>query len=498
MTINCNPFQNLTYNKFRTPYKFIMNNKGINSFFKNLSIKKKVILLIESTLILIILISMLIIIPLIRNLLEEQMKAKTVLASKLLGEYAVTPLMYKDKEGAKRLLLKLNSVQNIKNARLYDKQNDLFAVYNRNNKPFTIPDKEHSNRQIINGYLHVYEKITFENEPFGSIYVRASDKEIDKTMNTLYLPILFITLGLLIVAYFIAYQEQKLISKPILRLANAIQKITEKEDYSIRVNKEQENEIGDLIGGFNIMLSRIEYYIKALEHNNQELEEFNYVASHDLKEPLRTLISYCNLLEEDLQGELPEDAKEDVEFIKNASERMNHLIQDLLELSRAGREELNFKNVDLNRVVESVTSDLKARINEKHGTIKYKDLPTVKADTTQLTRVVENLVSNALKFHGKENPVVNIEAQEITAMDQNGKQIKQWKICISDNGIGIKPDYLHKIFAPFKRLHNVKKYEGTGIGLSICKKIIERSGGKIWAESEIGKGTQFYFTLNQV
>ncbi len=475
-----------------------MSTKGINSLLKNLSIKKKIILLIESTLILIILISMLVIIPLIRNLLEDQMKAKTVLAAKLLGEYAVTPLMYKDKEGAKRLLLKLNSVQNIKNARLYDKQNDLFAVYNRNNEPFTIPDKVEANHRIIKGYLHVFEKITFENEPFGSIYVRASDKEIDKTMNTLYVPIILITLGLLIVAYFIAYQEQKLISKPILRLANAIQKITEKEDYSIRVNKEQEDEIGDLIGGFNTMLSRIEYYIKALEHNNQELEEFNYVASHDLKEPLRTLISYCNLLEEDLQVEMPKDAKEDVEFIKNASERMNNLIQDLLELSRAGREELNIKNIDLNRVVESVISDLKARINEKQGTINYEKLPTVKADYTQITRVVENLVANALKFHGNENPVVNIDAQEITTTDQNGNKIKQWKICISDNGIGIKSDYLYKIFAPFKRLHNAKKYEGTGIGLSICKKIIERSGGSIWVESEEGKGTKFYFTLNQI
>ncbi|GMT41946.1 MAG: hypothetical protein IEMM0002_0357 [bacterium] len=225
---------------------------------------------------------------------------------------------------------------------------------------------------------------------------------------------------------------------------------------------------------------------KQLEEANKELEEFNYVASHDLQEPLRTLTSYCTFLKKDVGENLSEKARQDIDFITDAAKRMQKLIQDLLELSRAGRWEPKMEAVDLSQCVKAVSSDLDTRIRECNGTVKWDTLPTVTGDCSHLSRVMQNLVGNALKFHKKEPPVVNVSAQR-----ENG----MWAITIADNGIGMEPQYLDQIFMPFKRLHGKGTFEGSGIGLSVCKKIVERHGGEIKAESELGKGSSFKFTL---
>jgi PAS domain S-box-containing protein len=244
-----------------------------------------------------------------------------------------------------------------------------------------------------------------------------------------------------------------------------------------------------MIGGISIDITnrkyaeqQVNYYVKELERNNMELEEFNYVASHDLREPLRTITSYCDLLSEDVGEIVNETVKEDIKFITEATTRMNVLIQDLLQLSRAGRIEFDEKPVNLNEVLNHVLRDIELTIKETHSIIQIGKLPVIMGDSVQLSRVFQNLLTNAIKFKSDKNPIINIETIEKSTY---------FEIVVSDNGIGIDKQYHHQIFSAFKRLHTREKYEGTGIGLAICKKIIERHGGSIQIESDVGQGSKF-------
>jgi len=250
-----------------------------------------------------------------------------------------------------------------------------------------------------------------------------------------------------------------------------------------------------LIGGISIDVSKrriaerkLQYYIHELERNNKELEEFNYVASHDLREPLRTITSYCDLLSEDLGDKISEDVSQDINFITDATIRMNVLIQDLLQLSRAGRVDLSMEAVDLNKIMLNIKSDLALKIKVTNTSIVFDKLPVIQGDVSQLNSVFQNLITNAIKFKSEKDPIINISWEK-----ENGK----YHIAVTDNGIGIEKQYFDQIFSAFKRLHSRDKYEGTGIGLAICKKIIDRHAGKISIESTIGKGTSFIITLNE-
>lgn len=224
-----------------------------------------------------------------------------------------------------------------------------------------------------------------------------------------------------------------------------------------------------------------------LEKLVTELNEFNYVASHDLQEPLRTMSTYCGLLKVDLGAELPKRAEEDITAILDASLRMQRLITDLLEYSRSGHRELKMVEVNLQDVMKRVAGDLQARVTETGGKISYNGLPKVYGDDLQLGRVLQNLVANGLKFRRPGvAPRVEITAEPL------GEQVV---LQIEDNGIGIPEEYVGQIFQPFKRLHGVGKYEGSGIGLSVCRKIVERHGGRIEVASTPEQGSRFKVTL---
>jgi len=213
-----------------------------------------------------------------------------------------------------------------------------------------------------------------------------------------------------------------------------------------------------------------------LHRSNQELEQFAYVASHDLQEPLRMVAAYTQLLAEKYRGKLDEQADKYIAYAVDGATRMQGLIQDLLRFSRVGRAEPNLQNTDSYRVVELARAQLFAAIKESGAVIELGPLPQIVADGSQLVQVFQNLISNAIKFHGEKKPVVRIDAE---------KQGDEWRFTIADNGIGVI----------FKRLHTRTEYPGNGIGLSICKKIVERHGGRIWAESVPGEGSKFIFTL---
>ncbi|MBD0345434.1 MAG: PAS domain-containing protein, partial [Coleofasciculus sp. Co-bin14] len=226
--------------------------------------------------------------------------------------------------------------------------------------------------------------------------------------------------------------------------------------------------------------------IAELARSNQELEQFAYVASHDLREPLRKIKSYTDLLVKRYQGQLDEKADKYIAYITDGAVRMQTLITDLLTYSRVGRGEISLEPTDLGAVLNRTLSDLSNVIRESNALITTDPLPTVKANPTQMGQLLQNLIANAIKFHGQQLPHVQIRA---VLHDQS------WTISVQDNGIGIEPQYAERIFVIFQRLHTKDEYPGTGIGLAVCKKIVERHGGQIWVESELGRGTTFCFTL---
>ncbi|MGE5352659.1 MAG: sensor histidine kinase [Acidobacteriota bacterium] len=234
-----------------------------------------------------------------------------------------------------------------------------------------------------------------------------------------------------------------------------------------------------------------EELVKALldvEQSNGELEQFAYIASHDLQEPLRMIASYSQLLTRRYEGKLDTKADQYINYITEGVQRMQTLIMDLLHYSRTATSKEDLKPVELNIVLTEVLTDLKVAIETSHADIKVSPLPTVKANHTQIRQLFQNLIGNAIKFRGDINPVV-----EVSVMEESD----HWLFSIRDNGIGIDPEYSEKIFMLFQRLNDREKYPGTGIGLAVCKKIVERHGGKIWIESEPGKGTEFLFTIRK-
>ncbi|MGW8121849.1 sensor histidine kinase [Roseivirga echinicomitans] len=225
---------------------------------------------------------------------------------------------------------------------------------------------------------------------------------------------------------------------------------------------------------------------KELERQNHELEQFTYIASHDLQEPLRTLTSINQLMQEEFKGRLDERADTYLKFINESAERMQLLVKGLLDYSKIGKFG-GLSEVDLNEVVKDVLSDLSFSIKESNAKIVIENLPTLKAYKTELRQVFQNLIGNAIKFRKKDvTPEILVSAKE---------QDREWLFSVKDNGIGIEEKDKDKIFVIFKRLHNRNKFEGTGIGLSNCKKIVELHGGNIWIGSALEKGSVFNFTI---
>jgi PAS domain S-box-containing protein len=225
-----------------------------------------------------------------------------------------------------------------------------------------------------------------------------------------------------------------------------------------------------------------------LARSNQELEQFAYIASHDLQEPLRMVTSYMGLLSQRYAGKLDEKADKYIGFAVDGAMRMQELINDLLAYSRVGSREPNLLQVEMETVLDTVLQNLSVVIKETQAAITHDPLPSVWADKTTIVQLLQNLIGNAIKFRGMSVPQVHITANT---------QEKSWLFSVQDNGIGIDAEYSEQVFEIFKRLHTRKEYSGTGLGLAICKKIIERHGGRIWLESEVGKGSTFYFSLPQ-
>lgn len=222
-----------------------------------------------------------------------------------------------------------------------------------------------------------------------------------------------------------------------------------------------------------------------LTRSNRDLEQFAYVASHDLQEPLRMVATYTQLLAERYQGKLDENADKYIHYAVDGALRMQTLVKDLLAFSRVGRLLQTPQAVDCKVVLQSVMANLQATIQESGARISYGALPVIVADRSELVQLFQNLIGNAIKFRSVETPEVRITAQ---------KKKKEWWFSVADNGIGIAPQHVDDVFVIFKRLHTREEYPGSGIGLAICKKIVEHNQGRIWVESQPRQGSTFRFT----
>ncbi len=223
-----------------------------------------------------------------------------------------------------------------------------------------------------------------------------------------------------------------------------------------------------------------------LARSNADLEQFAYVASHDLQEPLRAVASYTQLLARRYEHRLDGDARRFIERTTAAVGRMQALIRDLLAYSRVGTRGETFGPTDCEQALREALENLQAAVAETDATVTYDRLPVIAADALQLRQLLQNLIGNALKFRGERPPAVHISARRVDRV---------WRFSVRDNGIGIEPEYAERIFVIFQRLHSRRTYPGTGVGLAICKKIVERHGGRIWVESRLGEGTTFSFEL---
>ncbi len=223
-----------------------------------------------------------------------------------------------------------------------------------------------------------------------------------------------------------------------------------------------------------------------LSRSNKELEQFAYVASHDLQEPLRVVNGYVQLIERKYQNRLDDDADQFLHYIVDGVTRMQQLIADLLNYSRVGTRSAPFRATSMQAVMDRVLANLKAVIDESGATVTCDSLPDVYGDETQLVQLFQNLIGNGIKFHGDRPPQIHVSAR---------RDGGYWEFAVRDNGIGVERQYWEQIFVIFQRLHTRQKYAGTGIGLAICKRIVERHGGRIWLDSQPSQGTTFYFTL---
>ena len=594
------------------------------NFLHKLSIKTKITLIIISVSLIAIIIGFTTITFFNIGNLKKDLINQSSLIAKLMAEYSEFALLFDDTKDAVENLENLKTIPYIISAELYDSNGDFFASYN-NQKATNLKLKvQQPSYKYSTSELRILEPVfSSENEWIGSIYLRVSLNELNDNVNNFILWMFLIILLVTIIITLLASSFQKIISKPILDLANLTVEISRTSDYSMRIHKKSNDEIGVLYDGFNSMLevivrneiamlqaqdelkdseeqfstfmemlpaaayikeqnsmysyvnkflneqfnasnwigkkfsaelpsqkkqfstskddealkstqnfeeyvydknnelryfetwkfpiqrkekstliggiaidttkrklieNKINYYIKELERNNKELEEFNYVASHDLREPLRTITSYCDLLSEDIGDQMNNMVQEDLRFITDATTRMNILIQDLLQLSRAGRVEFETEEIDLNNVLKTVVRDLELKIKETNSKVSFENLPTLMGDYTQLGRVFQNLLTNAIKFKSERDAIIKVYSSQ---------QKNHYEIVVEDNGIGIDPQYQKQIFSAFKRLHSRDKYEGTGIGLAICKKIVERHNGTIRIESEVGVGSRFIISLKK-
>lgn len=412
----------------------------------------------------------------------------------VIATHSAASLTFDDRKAATETLAALQALPKVVAARIFDRSGALFSKYERAGEPLTPPaGPAMEGHRFEDNRLTLSRAIMHESDHLGTLMMVYDLSEYYRRIrrNTIIsLVICVIAVG---ASLLLALRLQRGLARPVRELIDTSHRISQSNDYSLRATCFEADELGDLTASFNTMIARIEErdsdlvkVRRALEDSNEQLQQFAYVASHDLQEPLRMVASYLQLLEKRYGEKFEGEAREFFAFAVDGAKRMQRLINDLLEYSRVNSQGKPAARVESNAIVEEAIQNLSAAIAESGAQVTHDDLPVIDVDRTQMTQLFQNLIGNAIKFHGDDPPRVHLSVQ------RNGSN---WRFSVKDNGIGIDRRYADRLFVIFQRLHDRSRYEGTGIGLAVCKRIVERHGGKIWFESEVGHGTTFLFTI---
>ncbi len=436
--------------------------------------------------------------------------------AQILGKTGTAALAFNDSATATEYLAALQAKPTIIAGAFYDEEGKIFATYSKDGLPRAFPKAEMAGHRIEHGDIVLFQTIMQNEQAIGSVYLRAPLAQLPRLIDYAQI-ILLVALASLGIGVWFSNRLQRIISTPILDISAVAKSVIDKKDYSLRARQQGSDEIGALTAAFNEMLDHIEdrearllainqslkseiderrqaqdalkRNMRELARSNAELEQFAYVSSHDLQEPLRMVASYTQLLEKRYKDKFDDKGLTFLHYIVDGAKRMQELIDDLLMFSRVGTRGKELVPVAVQGPLETALLNLKPAIRESGAEIRLDPLPQVMGDAVQLTQLFQNLLSNAIKFNSGKN--VQIDIKVTTENDF-------WLFAVKDNGIGINHEHFERIFIIFQRLHGRSDYPGSGIGLAICKKIIERHGGRIWVESEEGQGTSFYFTLRKV
>jgi signal transduction histidine kinase len=420
----------------------------------------------------------------------------------VVGSNTAAAVVFDDAEAAREALSAFRARPNIASAFVYKKDGAPLAGYVRagtSAAPSKVPAGFHGER-FFGGWVEVFEPIRLRADVVGAISIASDLEEIEQRLWRAGQIILVVFALSLLAAYGVSSLLQRSVSRPILALAGLAQSVSAQQDYSVRAERRSDDEIGILVQGFNEMLGQIQrrdgelqkthaelqQRIADLQRSNSELEQFAYVASHDLQEPLRMITGYTQLLAKRYKGRLDPDADNYIGFAVDGAKRMQALIEALLNYSRVGTRGKPRARTDCEAVLRSTLAGLQLAIEQSGAVVTHDPLPNVMADANQIGQLFQNLIANAIKFRNSEAPRIHISSKQ---------KSDAWLFSVKDNGIGIDRQYAERIFVIFQRLHTRDEYAGTGIGLAICKKIVERHGGTIWVDSESSKGATFYFTL---
>jgi len=432
---------------------------------------------------------------------------KLATIGKIIAANSTASLSFDNPDDAKETLAALKTEPHIAAAALYDTSGHIFSYYTAEGTgKESLPDTASAQGyRFIHSHLEGYEPVILDKKQLGLLYLKADLGDMYSRFR-LYGIVCGLVIALsTVLAWLLSSRLTQTITKPILDLAGTAKIISEQNDYSVRAVKQGTDEIGSLTGAFNQMLEQIHLQNHRLEEFNQNLEQkvtertaqlesanremeaFSYSISHDLRAPLRAVIGFTSILEEDYASKLDAEAQRVTAVIKNNTLKMGQLIDDLLAFSRTGKLEIMKTDVDTNELLKEVISE-SIRTNQS-TTIRWEvnRLPSVKADANAIRQVWVNLVGNAVKYSAKKQ-CPQIEIGSFVKGDQTVFFVK-------DNGAGFDQQYQHKLFRVFQRLHSADEFEGTGVGLALVEKIVSKHMGKVWAEGIVDKGASFYFSL---
>lgn len=444
---------------------------------------------------------------------RQEMATDLEALAEIIAQNSTAAVAFQDTQAAKENLAALGAKSSVLAAALYDEDGTPFATWSRSGKTSAIPLRPEPDGSRFRGdSLIFFKPVVLNGERIGTVYLASGLSEIWKRLRLRVATVVFVFLAAAAAALGFSSALQALISRPILDLAGTARAVSERNDYTLRAEKTSADELGQLVDAFNQMLAQIgdrdtallaakddlEHRVLdrtrelqaanvELQQSNRELDDFAYIASHDLKEPLRGIHNYSMFLLEDYGDRLDEGGKAKLETLTRLTRRMEVLIDSLLQFSRLGRVDLAVEDVNLDRTVAEVVDSLGINLQAEGAEVRVpRPLPTVRADRARVGEIFYNLIINAVRYNDKPRKWVEVGWLEGDPP----------VFYVRDNGIGIQEKHFDSIFRIFKRLHSRDKFGGgTGAGLTIVKKIVERHSGRIWLESVPGEGTTFYFTL---